>query len=151
MPVKTKIRWVFIFGLLSLFTYSTLISAFENRGLFLAHAAVENFSGSGNNDFIVIDKDGGSPSSLIKSLKNIFINLKETNICSVNEEELNLVSGQYQTEVQKIKIGNKNISITEIKNISEEELYKNLDKDNLDCKIIKGKNWFFLLFSPQLS
>ena len=153
MKTKKKIQWLGIFILLGVFTYSTISTTFGDKNINISMAATQNFSiDDFNNNIIVLseDQDILYSEGFIKKLSKLYANQE---MCIINDDQLSLLLKNYSITLQDFNIMNDTLTLVEIKTkINKNDLFELLGlNQKVDCKLLKRKNVFFFLLSPQIS
>lgn len=152
MHTKKKIQWLGIFILLGAFTYSMISATFWNREINIARAATQSFSINDLSNNIVVfsgDQDGPYSKGFLKKITELYENQE---ICIVNDAQLDLLLKNYSARLQDVNVEGSTVTLIEVySRITKNDLFNFLGSDKMDCKVLKRKNIFFLLFSPQIS
>jgi len=119
----------------------------------IARAATQNFSiDDFNNNVVVLS--GGQDSLYSEGFMNkLSKSYENQEMCIINDDQLDLLLKSYLVKLKDFNIDEKTLTLVEIEDkISKNDLFELISlNQTVDCKLLKRKNIFFFLFSPQIS
>jgi len=152
MKPKKLLKWAFIFSSLSIFTLVTFNGIMGNG----PRAAIANVMSENEIDgsYGVVTFSDSEPTgnSVLKRLGKFF---SDDVICSVSPDQFSQLSETYDTVLDQVTVNGETIDIARI---GGEKLNSRILRDYLEatgseskCKVVKAKQWFYLLFSANIS
>ncbi len=154
MNNRKKVNWVITFSVLSAFSFTGIRQVFGESSINVALAQVTKENNNGeNNQAVIIEngENGGEGNSLANKFGGSDL------VCSVNKDQFRFLQREFKAMRGEVQVAERVIEVVKINSekITNSELRRLLDRWNgeqpLNCRTIKHRGLFYLLFNAHMS